>query len=44
MPDWLIDLSANKFNNSYFRDANNTGFAVDGSNPIGNSPNIFNKK
>ncbi len=27
--DWLYDSNANKFNNTYFRDYNNTGFAVD---------------
>ena len=29
MPDWLIDGSANKFNNTYFRDAHGKDFAVD---------------
>lgn len=32
--DWLYDQDANKFNNSYFRDANNTGFAVDMSGDL----------
>ena len=32
--DWLHDQDANKFNNSYFRDANNTGFAVDMSGDL----------
>ncbi len=32
--DWLHDQDANKFNNSYFRDANDTGFAVDMSGDL----------
>ena len=32
--DWLYDNSANKFNNTYFRDYNNTGFAVDMSGDL----------
>jgi hypothetical protein len=34
MPDWLIDGSANKFNNTYFRDAHGKGFAVDMSGDL----------
>lgn len=34
MPDWLYDLSANKFNNTYFRDADNKGYAVDMSGDL----------
>ena len=34
MPGWLTDLSANKFNNTYFRDADNKGYAVDMSGDL----------
>lgn len=34
MPDWLIDGSANKFNNTYFRDAHGKDFAVDMSGDL----------
>ena len=31
---WISDLSANRFNNTYFRDAHDTGFAVDMSGDL----------
>ena len=31
---WISDLSANRFNNTYFRDAHGTGFAVDMSGDL----------
>jgi hypothetical protein len=31
---WVTDLSANRFNNTYFRDAHGTGFAVDMSGDL----------
>jgi hypothetical protein len=31
---WITDLSANRFNNTYFRDAHDTGFAVDMSGDL----------
>ncbi len=31
---WITDLSANRFNNTYFRDAHGKGFAVDMSGDL----------